>query len=694
LRFGVDSALIHGMTFQRAHTRLWRPGPLVRLLRSLSGPAVAAALLAASPAAAFKLKWQPVDKAVLAETKSQIDPEASSEVVFWEVRLTDTETSDHTKGRFETQQYVRIKIYNERGRDLESQVQIPYERGESIDDLIARTIRPDGSVVEVTKDAIFDRVTSKGRDGTEKAKSFAMPDVRPGCVIEYQYSSVRHSEYLSGRWFPGQRRSPIRSLTFILKPLEIDLGGFNMRIRAFNGMFPPPEVREDGSRVIHLSNIPAIREEPDMPPWAQVVPWLYIDYVDSNDPGPDEFWARLGRKYERVADRLMQTGGTVKRTADSLTAGIGETDLRLESLHSFCRTRLRHLEDPAAGVSKDLQEQVSKDATRTAEETLKSGVGNDTDIDVLFAALAKAIGLETRIALVPDRSEIFFQKERKLRGNLDHCVVAVRVGNGWKFYDPAARYMPFGMLSWQEESVPALLLDAQNPTFVDTPLSPPASSCLRRSAHLRLNADGTLQGTVTETRTGHLASDGKTVLDRLSSESRLDRVRRDLLGKWGPVTLDSVSVEGVTDPMAPYSVTYRVSIPGYAAPAGDRLLLQPAVFTRGRPARFTSSRRENWIYFHYPWLEEDDVWIDLPEGFSVEEEASVSPYRAGRTLRHELTIESNARMLHFYRILEYGSDGAILVPPSEYRNLKSLFDTIQQRDDTTVTLRHGSGAPQ
>jgi hypothetical protein len=45
------------------------------------GTAVAAALLAASPAAAFKLKWQPVDKALLAETKSQIDPEASSEVV-------------------------------------------------------------------------------------------------------------------------------------------------------------------------------------------------------------------------------------------------------------------------------------------------------------------------------------------------------------------------------------------------------------------------------------------------------------------------------------------------------------------------------------------------------------------------------------------------------------------------------------
>ena len=64
--------------------------------------------------------------------------------------------------------------------------------------------------------------------------------------------------------------------------------------------------------------------------------------------------------------------------------------------------------------------------------------------------------------------------------------------------------------------------------------------------------------------------------------------------KLNMLLVDSVSIEGVADPMAPYSVTYRVSIPNYAAPAGDRLLLQPAVFTRGRPARSRAiSRRIN-----------------------------------------------------------------------------------------------------
>ena len=661
--------------------------------RHWTGLATLLALLAASPADAFKLKWKPIDKDLLAETKGKVDPDAASEVVFWEVRLTDTETSDHRKVRFETQQYVRIKIYNERGRDLESQVEIPYEAGESIDDLAARTIRPDGSVVDVAKDAIFDRVTTKGREGTKKAKSFAMPDVRPGCVIEYQYASVRHSEYDQPQWFAGQRFSPIRSLTLVLRPLKIDLGGFNMRIRAFNGVFPPPETQDDGASVIQLTNIAAIRDEPDMPPWRQVVPWLCIDYVDSREPGPDEYWARVGREREQIVKRSMKSGDGVRRTADSLTAGITDPDLRLEALHAFCQARIHHLEDPA-GASMDAQDEVTKDATRTADETLRRGLGNNMDIDLLFAALAKAAGFDARLVSIPDRSRIFFKKESVLRSDLDGYAVAVRAGSGWKFYDPAARYTPFGMLPWEEEDVPGLILDPENPIFVTTPLSPASSSCRRRSAHLRLKADGALEGKVTDTRTGHLASDSKAGLDGLSSETRLARVRRELLEEWGAVTLDSVSVDGVTGATAPYSTTYSIAIPGYAIPTGNRLLLQPAVFTRGRPARFGASRRENWIYFHYPWFEEDDVWIDLPEGFTIAEEPSVSPYRVGRTLRHEISIESNDRMLHFYRSLEYGGDGTILVPPSEYGKLKSCFDAVQLRDDATVTLHRGPATPQ
>ena len=135
--------------------------------------ALMATLFMAAPAGAFTLKWKPIDRGLLAETKGTVDPDASSEVVFWEVHLTDTDKNDLRKARFERREYIRIKIYDDRGRDLESQVQIPYRDGESIEELMARTIRTDGSIVDVKKDAVFDRVISTGQGETTKAKSFA-----------------------------------------------------------------------------------------------------------------------------------------------------------------------------------------------------------------------------------------------------------------------------------------------------------------------------------------------------------------------------------------------------------------------------------------------------------------------------------------------------------------------------------------
>src|SRR4051812_12800698 len=84
------------------------------------------------------------------------DPEADAAILFREGHLDDT-SPDGTTLRV----YLRIKIFNERGRRY-ADVQLPYrvELGR-ITDVSARTIRADGSVIDVTSRDIFDRVMLK-----------------------------------------------------------------------------------------------------------------------------------------------------------------------------------------------------------------------------------------------------------------------------------------------------------------------------------------------------------------------------------------------------------------------------------------------------------------------------------------------------------------------------------------------------
>jgi hypothetical protein len=59
-------------------------------------------------------------------------------------------------------------------------------------------------------------------------------------------------------------------------------------------------------------------------------------------------------------------------------------------------------------------------------------------------------------------------------------------------------------------------------------------------------------------------------------------------------------------------------VPGYAERTGKRLFLQPAFFQKGVGPMFPTSNRQHDVYFHYPWMEEDQIVIELPEGYALD----------------------------------------------------------------------------
>ena len=630
-----------------------------------------------------KVKWKDPDPALLAETQGIIDPGAPAETVNWEIRVTDN--YDGKGLRSEVVHYRRVKIFNDRGRDLEATVEIPYAKGERVYDVSGRTIRPNGTVVELQSTAVFDRTTVKAGGLKGKAKSFAMPGVEPGAIIEYQWTSVRREDLAMNLILYAQRSSPVRSLVMVFTPLELPEWPYRMRIRSFNASYPEPE-KSGATMTIRLSKIRGLLDEPYMPPEDQVRAWFLVDYASNNEPSLETFWKDAGKNtYKLYGGRSV--AAAVKNKADSLTAGLTDPSERLRALHDFCRTQIRNVYNDAFEYTDDFRSKLLEDTKRTSEETLRRGYGTGEDINLLLAALAEAAGFKSRAAFVADRSEIFFRRDNRLAFQLSEMIIAVEVAGQWKFFDPASPYLPAGMLPWWEESQDALILDAKEPVFVSTPLSLPSRSLARRAGVLRLKEDGTLEGEIRETYTGHLAYRRKEDLDELSMIARLDQAHQELRERWAASTVESLRVTGVDDPLQSYEMTYRISIPGYAERAGKRLLLQPDLFKRGATPIFTSSTRTHWLYFRYPWAEEDSVTIELPDGYEVEADAVPPPMSVGKTITHRMAAEVDGRSVRLHRYFAFGMDGTILIDPADYGRVKKSMETIQQRDAYAVTLR-------
>jgi hypothetical protein len=167
------------------------------------------------PAVAQDKDWRPISPDDLAAKTPIVEPDADAEAIFWETRIDDSGSYD-----LAIKHYVRVKIFTERGREKYSKFDIPFIKGLKIKDLAARVIKADGSIVEIKKEDIFEREIIKANGLKVKAKSFAIPNIEPGVIVEYRYKENFSDSSARGMRLEFQRDIPVRRLAYYYKPYE------------------------------------------------------------------------------------------------------------------------------------------------------------------------------------------------------------------------------------------------------------------------------------------------------------------------------------------------------------------------------------------------------------------------------------------------------------------------------------------
>jgi len=203
---------------------------------------------------------------------------------------------------------------------------------------------------------------------------------------------------------------------------------------------------------------------------------------------------------------------------------------------------------------------------------------------------------------------------------------------------------------------------------------------------MRLTADGTLEGEVRIEYSGHLAIEIKEDFDGLTTELCEKRLRDSVSERLNTSQLSGIKIEGSTDPAKPLVIYYKVRVPGYAGQNEDQVLLQPAFFQENIGRLFPSNVRQNDIYFHYPWTEEDRVTIDLPRVFTLEETDPPGSLDFGQsgTYSVSLAMTKDQPAIVYQRNLIFKG---LRFQRTSYRILKMVFDVIHQQDNYTLILK-------
>ena len=133
--------------------------------------------------ASAAIGFQPVSPEELKMTSEPNAPGAPAVILYREVYRDDDPRTGHEDS------YYRIKILTQEGRKY-ADIEIPFTKENwDIGGIKARTIRPDGSIANFDG-KIFEKTIVKAKGVKRLVKTFTLPDVQVGSIIEYYYTVV------------------------------------------------------------------------------------------------------------------------------------------------------------------------------------------------------------------------------------------------------------------------------------------------------------------------------------------------------------------------------------------------------------------------------------------------------------------------------------------------------------------------
>ena len=623
-------------------------------------------------------EWLPISPEELKMTSVPEAPGAQAIYLYRQVDRNDQESHEYN--------YVRIKILTEEGRK-NADVEIPFfkESGD-IRGIKARTIRPDGSVANFDG-KVYEKTVVKVKGLRYLAKTFTLPDVQVGSIIEYHYTTTwdQYIYFRESVWILSDELFT-RSAKFSLKSLS----GYAMRWSWPRGLptgTVPPE-DDHGTIRLETKNIPAFQAEDFMPPPNELKFRVEFIYTQENDEKePDKFWKKEGKKLNDQVESFVGKRKAMEQAVAQIVSANDSPEAKLKKIYARVQ-QIRNLSYEAEKTEQEAKRAKQKD-TNNVEDVWKHGYADGRQIDWLFLGLVRAAGVEGYPVLVSRRSNYFFNPSLMNPNQLNDNVVLVKLNGKDVYCDPGTAFTPFGLLPWSETAVKGLRLDKDGGSWVMTTLPDSSVSRIERKANLKLRDDGTLEGKLTIVFAG-LESLYRRLDERNEDEASRKKYLEDTVKEYVP---SGIEVELTNKPDWGSSADklvaeYDLKVPGWVSGAGHRVLLPVGFFSATEKHLFDHADRTHPVYFEFPFQKFDEVTIELPLGWQV---SSLPPAKIqdARAIKYTLKADESKGTLHVTRALDVD---ILLVDTKLYPTLRSFFQIVRTSDEQQIVLQPGAAA--
>jgi tetratricopeptide (TPR) repeat protein len=484
-----------------------------------------------------------------------------------------------------------VRVFDAAGVEDFKEVPLGVESGEDVATVeSARLIKADGKI---------ERHEGVGR------RQVSFPSLAPGDTVDlsYRVEGIQRGglgqQFWAG-WRFAQPGMPVKLSRFAL----VTPPAMEFRVEARGGA-PAPTVRDAGAwrvREWRMADVPPIPREAMMPSVGELGPWLDISSVPS--------WQHIVRWYRDISRRRCQPDRAVRSRALELTRDCKTEQEKIRALVRF---------------TQDLQYQttpfrMSAFVPTAGKQVLRERYGDCKDKAALLTAMLDAVGIRARMVLLSGRSSGVTPLLPSPR--FTHAIAVIDTAAGPLWVDATADAMEFGDLPFEDQGVPALVIDDATTELTTTPTLPADRSLAEDHHEGNLDAAGAFAGSSTIRFKGNAAWATRTVM-REVPQDRTEEALRAMTAVLIPGALHrGGSLDQRSDRDAPFEIKLSYRAPRFGSPAGG-FLLAPLPWggldEKIDALRQEGGRRHPLELSMLRGAQRSSVRLQLPPGYTVQD---------------------------------------------------------------------------
>lgn len=619
--------------------------------------------------------WDPVTDAEKALKTSPLDPGAGAVVLFKRGQIDVLEKSS-LFWTTRKQSYVRIKIFNDAGRDAGS-VSIETFKYVRVSKIEGRTILPSGEIIPLDASKVFTgRSYVDGKKFAILQTSFTFPNVVPGAIIEYQVEENEDSFFPSPWIFDTEDLGTLDSTLQVTIGPRLGMSQFPLETNLNKISIQQSQTVTGTQYSFSVKNLRPVLSEPFSLPFRDLATMIIFTPTQLAFGGGlypiITKWDDVGAQVSKEFTDIQKTNKLTREKAKEIADKIPDPRKKAEAIYQYVQQNIASTD--LAGVA----------LGRTVDEIMTSKRANPDDENALFVAMLKEVKVDADLVLVATQNWQTLIRNFPNFSQFSRVVTRIDFKDGAVFADPADAGAPFGQLPWFDAGVLGLAVKGDKIQQAPILQGTPDDNLSTTTVKFQVTKDWTAEGDVEMDLKGAEAIELRDELTDQAPE-KADKFMTDFFAYGhSDAEVSQIAHPDFHDSSQPMVLKAHLKQSLVNELGPGELLLNPWLDDQYERPVFKSMVRHSAVRFDNPekrvssstWQLAPEIKVEqLPKDVKVDNDVggfAHSCTQAGSTVTCTRT--------YYLKKMQLGTT-------AEYLEAKKFFDEIAKNDQEVIVLR-------